>query len=82
MRQSELSLQRGKQCGRPRRKGVRQLERDELWTQRTHLSGTLRDGRIQATITGASFAASLNLATRGNTQRVTIVPESGGTDNR
>jgi hypothetical protein len=42
------------------------------------ISGVVHDGRIQATISGQSFTASLDLATHGNTQRVTITSESTG----
>jgi hypothetical protein len=42
--------------------------------------GVVRGGRIEARILGGSFAASLSLVTRGNTQTVTIVPQ--GTDVR
>jgi hypothetical protein len=42
------------------------------------ISGVVREGRIRATISGQSFTASLDLTTRGNTQRVTITPENNG----
>jgi hypothetical protein len=44
------------------------------------VAGVLRGDRVDAKIHGGSFAANLNLVTRGNTQSVTIVPQ--GTDVR
>ncbi len=41
------------------------------------VAGVLRGDRVEAQIHGPSFAANLNLVTRGNTQAVTIVPQGG-----
>lgn len=54
------------------------------WTETTRqvtgsVTGTVSDGRILGTVTGATFSAGLSLTVRGNSQFVKIVP-SGTTD--
>jgi hypothetical protein len=52
------------------------------WSETTRnvsgqLTGTARRGRIVAQVYGGAFTANLTLVTTGNSQRVTIAPQSG-----